>query len=71
MDIQLFSAISFFTLGLLFGSFSNVCVHRLPRGESVVTPRSRCPSCFTEIAWYDNIPVISWLLLGRKCRHCA
>jgi len=71
MDIQLFSAFSFGVLGLLFGSFSNVCVHRIPLGESIVSPGSRCPSCRTSIVWYDNIPVISWLVLGRKCRHCS
>lgn len=58
-------------LGLLVGSFLNVCIFRLPRNcMSVVKPRSRCPRCRTLIAWYDNIPVLSWLLLGRKCRHC-
>lgn len=57
-------------LGLLVGSFLNVCVHRLPLGLSVVKPRSRCPSCENPIVWYDNIPVVSWLLLGAKCRNC-
>jgi leader peptidase (prepilin peptidase)/N-methyltransferase len=56
--------------GLLFGSFLNVCISRLPAGESVVTPRSRCPSCRTLIEWYDNIPVLSYLALGGKCRKC-
>jgi len=56
--------------GLLFGSFLNVCISRLPAGESVVTPRSRCPSCRTLIEWYDNIPVLSYLVLGGKCRKC-
>jgi len=57
-------------LGLMFGSFANVCVHRIPQGLSVVSPGSRCPSCGSAIAWYDNIPLISWLLLGGKCRSC-
>jgi leader peptidase (prepilin peptidase)/N-methyltransferase len=58
-------------LGLLVGSFLNVCVFRLPRNcMSVVRPRSRCPRCRVLIAWYDNIPVVSWILLGAKCRHC-
>ena len=70
IDIHIFSTIYIAMIGLLVGSFANVCVHRIPRGESVVKPRSKCPSCNTEIAWYDNIPVLSWLLLGRKCRHC-
>lgn len=57
-------------LGLLFGSFANVLIHRLPRGESIVRPGSRCPHCAHAIAWYDNIPVFSWLLLQGRCRHC-
>lgn len=58
-------------LGLAVGSFLNVVIHRVPRKESVVSPRSRCPGCETEIASRDNIPVISWLLLRRRCRHCG
>jgi leader peptidase (prepilin peptidase)/N-methyltransferase len=57
-------------LGALFGSFSNVLIHRLPRNLSVVGPRSACPSCARTIAWYDNVPVLSWLLLRGRCRHC-
>ncbi|MGQ0702207.1 MAG: prepilin peptidase [Gemmatimonadales bacterium] len=57
-------------LGLLIGSFLNVCIVRLPADQSVVRPRSRCPRCGTPIAWYDNVPVVSWLLLRAKCRHC-
>jgi leader peptidase (prepilin peptidase) / N-methyltransferase len=57
--------------GALLGSFLNVVIHRLPLGESVVTPRSRCPGCSTPIAWYDNVPVLSWLLLRGRCRACA
>jgi leader peptidase (prepilin peptidase) / N-methyltransferase len=56
--------------GLLIGSFLNVCIVRWPALESVVSPRSRCPKCGNLIAWYDNIPVISWLVLRAKCRHC-
>jgi len=63
-------AIAFFVLGLAFGSFLNVCVYRLPRGLSVVTPRSACPRCKQPIAFYDNIPVVSWLILRGRCRHC-
>jgi leader peptidase (prepilin peptidase)/N-methyltransferase len=57
-------------LGLMIGSFLNVCIARIPAGESVVSPRSRCPRCKTLIAWYDNIPVLSYLLLGARCRAC-
>jgi len=57
-------------LGLVVGSFLNVCIHRMPRQESVVTPRSRCPHCRTLIAWYDNLPVLSYVLLGGRCRSC-
>lgn len=57
-------------IGLFFGSFANVCIHRAPRGRSVAVPRSRCPKCHREIAWYDNIPVLSWFLLGGRCRGC-
>jgi leader peptidase (prepilin peptidase)/N-methyltransferase len=56
--------------GLMIGSFLNVCIARLPRGESVVSPGSHCPKCNTPIQWYDNIPVLSFLALGAKCRAC-
>ena len=68
MDPVIASAI--FLFGLLFGSFLNVCIHRLPLGLSVVTPRSACPNCKQAIAFYDNIPVVSWLVLRGRCRHC-
>ena len=61
---------AYFCLGLIFGSFLNVCIYRLPRGLSVVRPRSACPECHQMISAQDNIPVISWLLLGGRCRHC-
>jgi leader peptidase (prepilin peptidase)/N-methyltransferase len=54
----------------VLGSFLNVVIHRLPRGESLAHPRSRCPSCGTQIAGYDNIPIVSWLMLRGRCRHC-
>jgi leader peptidase (prepilin peptidase)/N-methyltransferase len=56
--------------GAAIGSFVNVLAYRLPRHESVVKPRSRCPQCGTQIASYDNIPVLSWVLLRGRCRHC-
>ena len=57
--------------GLAFGSFLTVVVHRVPRGESVAHPRSRCPSCGVEVRKIDNIPVVSWLLLRGRCRACG
>ena len=57
-------------LGAAVGSFMNVCVSRLPHGESLVRPRSKCPACGGPIAWYDNIPLLSWILLRGKCRQC-
>ncbi len=57
-------------LGASVGSFLNVCISRLPAGESVVKPRSRCPACGEMIRWYDNVPILSWLLLRARCRAC-
>jgi leader peptidase (prepilin peptidase) / N-methyltransferase len=56
--------------GLCFGSFLNVCISRLPKGESIVLPRSHCPRCQHAIRWYDNIPLISYLVLLGRCRDC-
>jgi leader peptidase (prepilin peptidase)/N-methyltransferase len=58
-------------LGAIIGSFLNVVIWRLPRGESLVTPSSRCPACGRPIAAHDNVPVVSWLLLRGRCRHCG
>ncbi len=58
-------------LGAMVGSFLNVVIYRVPRGESIVAPRSRCPSCETQIAGRDNVPILSWLVLRGRCRHCA
>jgi leader peptidase (prepilin peptidase)/N-methyltransferase len=57
-------------LGLIFGSFLNVCIHRLPRRESILRPRSRCPGCGSLIRWFDNVPLVSFALLGGRCRTC-
>jgi len=58
-------------VGAAVGSFLNVVIARVPEGESIVSPRSRCPSCRTPIAWYDNLPVLSWLVLRGRCRRCG
>src|SRR5919109_2576247 len=58
-------------MGAIFGSFLNVVAYRLPRGESLSRPRSRCPGCATPIKPYDNVPVLSWLLLRGRCRSCG
>lgn len=57
--------------GATVGSFLNVTIVRLPVEQSVIRPRSRCPTCRTPIAWYDNIPILSWILLRARCRHCG
>lgn len=59
-----------FVFGLIIGSFLNVVIHRLPSGESLNAPPSRCPGCEQRIRWYDNLPVLSWIILGGKCRSC-
>ncbi len=70
MSIETARLVLLGVMGLLVGSFLNVCIHRLPRDLSVVSPGSRCPSCDTPLRWYHNIPVISWLALGRRCAYC-
>jgi len=70
MDHRTLLEISSFVAGLLLGSFLNVVITRLPRGESIVSPPSRCPRCRARIEPWDNIPVVSYLLLRGRCRHC-
>ena len=62
--------IAIFFFGLVIGSFANVCIYRLPKKESVVFPASRCFSCSATVRYFDNIPLISYLILGGKCRNC-
>ena len=76
MESQLESFFVFYLIclgafGLLFGSFANVLIWRVPHGESIVSPPSHCPGCGHDIRWYDNVPVLSWLLLRGKCRDCG
>src|SRR5262245_8444849 len=61
----------FVVLGLIVGSFLNVVIARLPEGRSLWGPRSMCPDCGAAIAWYDNVPVLSFVALRGRCRHCA
>lgn len=67
---QLLAQIYAFIAGACAGSFLNVCVHRWPRERSVVRPRSRCPSCGNQLAWFENVPILSWIALRGKCRCC-
>lgn len=70
LELGAFGAASAGLFGLVIGSFVNVLVHRLPRGESVVSPGSHCPACGAPVRGRDNIPVLSWLLLSARCRDC-
>ncbi|MFQ6067530.1 MAG: prepilin peptidase [bacterium] len=73
LKLPLFMGFSFFIfiLGLCIGSFLNVCIYRLPRGESLLHPPSHCPQCGNLIKWWDNIPLLSYLLLKGRCRYCS
>lgn len=70
MTVAILLAFVFF-IGASIGSFLNVCIGRWPAGESVVRPRSRCPRCGHQIAWYENIPIVSWVALRGRCRGCG
>ena len=67
---MLITYIAVFILGSLWGSFSNVCIYRLPEGGNIVSTRSACRSCQSKISWFDNIPFISFVILKGKCRNC-
>ena len=65
-----FLRLAAFIIGAIFGSFANVLIYRLPRDMSIVYPASHCPKCNHKLAWYDNIPIISYIILGGRCRYC-
>lgn len=71
MQLAIFAYVCLGAFGLLFGSFANVLIWRVPRGESIVSPGSHCPTCGHAIRWYDNVPVVSWLVLRGRCRDCG
>jgi len=66
-----FWSLVFFVLGCIVGSFLNVCIHRLPLGMSIITPRSHCPHCKYSIPWHLNIPLVTWLALRGRCKNCG
>ena len=68
--MEMFHTVVSFLTGLIVGSFLNVVIWRLPRGENLSRPRSHCPGCGGLVLWFDNVPVLSWLLLRARCRHC-
>ncbi len=70
MNTQLFFLSASFILGMIIGSFLNVCIYRIPAGLSIVHPPSHCPHCETPIRWYQNIPLISWIVLRGRCASC-
>ena len=70
MNVDAYQIAILAVLGLAVGSFLNVCIHRIPRGQSLNSPPSRCPFCEYRLRWIDNIPVLSYLLLGGRCRKC-
>jgi len=70
VNLSMVAIVYAFLVGLCFGSFLNVCVARWPRDLSVIRPRSRCPHCGHQLAWFENIPLFSWLVLRARCRCC-
>ncbi len=71
MNPELLIALFVFIFGILIGSFLNVVIYRIPKGESIVFPASKCQSCQTPLKWYHNVPIFSWLFLRGKCGFCA
>ncbi len=71
MNSEIFTYLAVFIFGLIFGSFYNVLIYRLPRNISIVSPPSHCPHCKQKLKWYDNIPVLSFLILKGRCRYCG
>src|SRR5512137_588828 len=65
-----FWSVVFFVFGCIVGSFLNVCIYRMPLSQSVISPPSHCPHCKYSIPWFLNIPLVTWLYLGGKCRNC-
>ena len=70
VELEPYASIVVVLVGLMLGSFLNVCIHRLPLGESVVTPRSRCPKCGAPVQPWQNVPIVSWLALAGRCASC-
>lgn len=70
MDVNTYMAVISFLLGLVLGSFMNVCIYRIPLQKSIANPGSHCMTCFSPIRWYDNIPLLSYMLLVGRCREC-
>ena len=71
MTVQPLAALAVGLFGLIIGSFLNVCIYRIPRNLSIVWPRSRCTACGHELSWYENLPVVSYVVLRGKCRSCG
>ena len=69
--IEPFASIWWFVIGTVIGSFLNVCIYRLPREKSIISPGSACPECGAPVRWYQNIPLFSWILLRGKCANCG
>jgi leader peptidase (prepilin peptidase) / N-methyltransferase len=70
MDVNTYFAVISFLLGLVLGSFMNVCIYRIPEKMSIVNPGSRCRTCSAAVRWYDNVPLLSYLILRGRCRQC-